>query len=594
MKSKLIIVDISNFIFRAFYAIRPLTAPDGTPVNAVNGVLSMMLKMVSTHRPTHMLIARDLRGDTFRNELYSEYKANRSDPPEDLVPQFSLIETLIKNLGMKSCAVTNYEADDVIGSAVERWKGEVDEILIASGDKDLMQFVGDNVFILDTMKDVIYDEKGVFEKMGVLPSQIVDYLSIVGDASDNIPGMKGIGAKGAAKLLAEHKSLDRCIEVKDTYTAKKLVNAFENHLEDALLSKKLIEIETKLDLEVNFEELEYRFTPSSELKEFLSSLGFKAAIKKLDNVAYQDHVASENDQKGEFVRVNTLVFESESISFDEAMSLIKEAREIAIYSSYNETFQTSTANFSFSLDGEKGFNLKDLDQDQYIEMMHVLWGEKERTILGSDLKKDWRFLLHHNIDVSASCFDVSQAHYIVDVSTRHELEVLAEKYLDHQLNSDGEIFSERSEHACCIFKIAAELQAQLERLKLNHVYYDIDQRLTPVLAKMENDGIMLNKKYLAVLESDFSKRLQIIADEINGHYEGEINLKSPKQVGELLFEKLGLPVIKKTKTGYSTDVEVLEELDSRALSPVPGLILQFRELEKLLSTYVKTLLLFIF
>lgn len=201
-KKRLIIVDVSNFIFRAFFAIRPLHSPEGVPVNAVYGMFSMLLKLLSDHRPTHLFLARDTKGGSFRNELYVEYKANRSEPPEDLVPQFALIDKLISKMNLPTFSHEQYEADDIIGSACTQWKDEFDEIFIASGDKDLMQFVGGNIKLLDTMKDKLYSPDDVLEKMGVRPEQIVDYLSMVGDSSDNIPGMKGIGAVG-------HKTLSR-------------------------------------------------------------------------------------------------------------------------------------------------------------------------------------------------------------------------------------------------------------------------------------------------------------------------------------------------------------------------------------------------
>ena len=202
-KKRLIIVDVSNFIFRAFFAIRPLNAPDGTPVNAVYGMFTMLLKLLADHQPTHIFLARDTKGGSFRNQLYDQYKANRSAPPEDLIPQFALIDKLISRMNLPTFSHDNFEADDIIGSACVQWKDQFDEIFIASGDKDLMQFVGGNTKLLDTMKDKLYSPDDVEEKMGVRPEQIVDYLSIVGDASDNIPGMKGIGAVGAAKLLKE-------------------------------------------------------------------------------------------------------------------------------------------------------------------------------------------------------------------------------------------------------------------------------------------------------------------------------------------------------------------------------------------------------
>jgi len=213
-KKRLIIVDVSNFIFRAFFAIRPMNAPDGTPTNAVYGMFTMLLKLLSDHRPTHIFLARDTKGGSFRNELYSEYKANRSEPPEDLVPQFALIEKLIQKMNLPTFSHDNFEADDIIGSAATQWKSEFDEIYIASGDKDLMQFVGGNVYLLDTMKDKLYSPPDVVEKMGVEPAQIVDYLSIVGDSSDNIPGMKGIGAVGAANLLKEYGTLETSLPIK--------------------------------------------------------------------------------------------------------------------------------------------------------------------------------------------------------------------------------------------------------------------------------------------------------------------------------------------------------------------------------------------
>ena len=278
---RLIVVDVSNFIFRAFFAIRPLTSPEGTPVNDVYGVLTMFLKLLSQYRPTHILMARDTAGGSFRNEMYEEYKANRTEPPEDLVPQFALIKELIQKMELPHAEHDDYEADDIIGSAVTQWKDEFDEILIASGDKDLMQFVGGNIKMLDTMKDKTYDAKGVLEKMGVNPDQIVDYLSMVGDSSDNIPGMRGIGAKGAAKLLAEHGTLDKCIEVKDTFKGKKLTTAFSEHLEEGLLSRDLIKIKTDVDLKKSAEDVKISFYPSDELISFLEGLGFKTIINKL-------------------------------------------------------------------------------------------------------------------------------------------------------------------------------------------------------------------------------------------------------------------------------------------------------------------------
>ena len=277
MKKKLIIVDISSFIFRAFYAIRPLTSPDGIPVNAVHGVWNMVFKLLSQYSPTHIVMARDTGEKTFRHELYDEYKANRTEVPEDLIPQFAIIHELVEAMKLANQKKVGYEADDIIGTICTKWKDDFDEILIASGDKDLMQFVDEKVKLVDTMKDIIYDREGVFNKMNVWPEQIVDYLSIVGDASDNIPGMKGIGAKGAAKLLDQYKTLETCIENKGEMKGKRVIDAFENHVDDALLSKKLIKIFTEVELDIKPDDSINSFGPNPDLEAFFERYGFKSA-----------------------------------------------------------------------------------------------------------------------------------------------------------------------------------------------------------------------------------------------------------------------------------------------------------------------------
>ena len=214
-----------------------MTSPKGLPVNAVYGVLTMMMKLLQNYNPTHVILARDSKGGSFRNEKYEQYKANRGEPPEELVPQFAIIEELIAKMEIPALAIPNYEADDIIGSFAVQFKDSFDEILIASGDKDLMQFVGGHIKMVDTMKDKIYDREGVFEKMGVFPEQVVDYLSLIGDSSDNIPGVKGIGAKGASKLLAEYKDLDNVFKNLDSLSNKRSRTALEKNGDDAFYQK---------------------------------------------------------------------------------------------------------------------------------------------------------------------------------------------------------------------------------------------------------------------------------------------------------------------------------------------------------------------
>lgn len=613
MKTRLIVVDVSNFIFRAFFAIRMLNSPDGTPVNAVQGVLSMLLKLMADYRPTHILLARDTAGGTFRNEMYEAYKANRSEPPEELVPQFALIDELIKKMQLPQSSDNNFEADDIIGSAVTQWRDKFDEILIASGDKDLMQFVGGPVKMLDTMKDKIYGPDDVFEKMGVRPDQIVDYLSMVGDSSDNIPGMKGIGAKGAAKLLEEYGTLEKCIENKDKMSGKKLINAFENHLDDALMSKKLVQIVTDVDLGLSAENSEFKFYPSDELLEFLSSLGFKSAIKKLQDMRYQDHIAENNDESSSFVDLvekKAEAFKFELIDSDELVAGLVEKLKASSACSLDSLYDSEDIisrelkAMAISFNGNEAslVDFSKLSEKSFEEILKWTWGNEHLEICSEHIKKDYSYCVVHQRDFKALTFDVVQAHYNTSSLTRHDLasmsdEVLGRKLeltpskkeqtlLDFEQTQNLDFIGERS---CLILQIAELLKGKLKEQGVEDIYYLMDDKLNPVLAKMEVWGISLDRAFLKDLEEELAVKLENIEKSIADIVGDKINLNSPKQVGELLFEKLNLPVLKKTKTGASTDVEVLEELAAMNVSEVPELILQYRELGKLQSTYVKAL-----
>ncbi len=607
---KLIVVDVSNFIFRAFFAIRPLTSPEGVPVNAVYGVLTMFLKLLSQYRPTHILMARDTAGGSFRNELYDQYKANRTEPPEDLIPQFALIKELIEKMGLPYSEDNNYEADDIIGSAVTQWKEDFDEILIASGDKDLMQFVGDNIKMLDTMKDKIYDNNGVFEKMGVYPNQIVDYLSMVGDSSDNIPGMKGIGAKGAAKLLAEHGTLEKCIEVKDTFTGKKLTTAFGEYLEDGLLSKKLIQIVTDVDLKKSADETAITFYPSDELIAFLEGLGFKSAINKLMDLRKAEYDA-QNDG-GTVLPAGVISLEHKIVNneddFSNLLEVIDSVEALALHTEYDsgDIFNRQISSCSISVDGENTYFIpfdecSKLSNEHLKKLLLKTWAEPDLEIVSEHWKRDFFFGAHNNYEINCKPFDTTQVHYILDPGSKHDIISASKEYFDFTLEArpKKDLYLKEMDleararfcgsRAALSYKLTESYKGELKEKNLLSLYNELDQPLMKILSKMEMAGVELDINQLKTMEESLEEALGNIEAEIFEVTKEEINLNSPKQVGELLFTKLELPVIKKTKTGYSTDSSVLETLDGKNLSPIPGLILQYRELGKLLSTYVKTL-----
>ena len=622
MEKKLIIVDISGFIFRAYYAIRPMNAPDGTPTNALNGVLSMLLKLIERYRPTHIILAQDSKEKTFRHEMYDQYKANRSEPPEDLIPQFHLIHQLALKMGLSCKKMIGFEADDIIGSLCVQWKSSFEDIFIASSDKDLMQFIGGNIKMLDTMKDKLYDSDGVKEKMGVWPDQIVDYLSIVGDTSDNVPGMKGIGAKGASQLLDQYKTLDECIKSKSDFKGKRLINAFENHVEDALLSRRLVRIKSDLDLELSLKDMKLSFCPSEELIEFLRALGFKRDVSRLENLAEK----LKSDEKNEEVEKKVNDFELSVVSDESQMNnilaLVQKSEKISLFTEYSESlsFDKEIIGFSLSLNGKSSFyfpvnhpidsddsSFKNLPIESTDQFLRAVLSTDNVEIVSEHFKRDFLFFSRlANEIIKAKFFDTVQSHYVIDSSGNHELSAMVSRYLNIELsmlNKKGPTFSQLSieeagkylgERSCCNFLLAGCFKEELKSLDLVSVYFDMDLKLLPILAKMEAEGILINENFFKELEGDFSEKLRTIESNVmealsNVCDADGLNLRSPKQVSHLLFEKLGLPVISKTKTGYSTSADVLEELDSKGISEIPRMILEFRELDKLVSTYVKAI-----
>lgn len=600
-KSRLIIVDVSNFIFRAFYAVRPMHSATGVPTNAVYGVLTMMLKLLADHQPTHVLLARDTKGGSFRNELFENYKANRTEPPEDLIPQFALIDELLNKMNLPSSSDTRFEADDIIGSAATQWKNHFDEILIASGDKDLMQFVGGNIRMLDTMKDKIYSPADVEEKMGVRPDQIVDYLAIVGDTSDNIPGMKGIGAVGAAKLLKEYGTFENIVANKANLKGKKVIEAFENHLEDGIISKKIAQIVTDVDLQRQVEETKVNFYPTHELSNFLKDLGFKSILVKLEEMRFQHHMGKESDERlvvQEDLNVTSVLFEQKvevnykltevtNENLADVLKALEEAEMVAVNPIFSETediYQRELTRLYFTLSELEVFTA---GKEFVTSILEKTWGNPKVEVIGDNLKRDYVYSLIHDIPFNSQLFDITLAHFNINTNIRHDIDVLMEEYLNLKVSED-ENFN-NALRAYVLLRLKNIFTEEMKKLKVLEIYETIDLKIIPVLARMEKEGIYLNTNYLKELEVELNAEIKKVEAEILQASGEEINLNSPKQVGALLFEKLGLPIVKKTKTGYSTDAEVLEELDGMNLSPIPGMLLVYREYGKILSTYVRAL-----
>ncbi len=594
---RLIVVDISSFIFRAFFAIRPMTSPKGEPVNAVYGILTMLMKLLQNYNPTHVVLARDTKGGSFRNELYPEYKANRGAPPEDLVPQFALIERLIDVMEIPHLAMEKYEADDIIGSIVTQFKSDFDEIFIASGDKDLMQFVNGTTKMLDTMKDKIYGREEVHEKMGVWPEQIMDYLSLVGDSSDNIPGVKGIGAKGASKLLEEYKTLDELIKNIDKLTNKRAKTALEKNIEDAHLSRKLVQIPTDIQLGFKPDDLKYTMEGHDGFLEYLDELNFKSLRAKVSNGAGNSVL---NNKPKTYIDYEVI---KEQKKYDQLVEALEKEDQVYIeaFFTHDDYLRLDPVVFGLAT-GSKNYLFYAEDFD-YCETILKISQIEDLLLVSSNVKSIYDCLYKHEKTADIKVFDITQAHFVLDAERKHNLQTMALEFLTENVplikDLRKENFEDIASHKNFEFGFAKRLFSgirvypwlakKLEETGVASVFYDLDAPLMPILARMEWEGVNLDVKYYAKLEKEFTKITEEINQKVLDVCGKEVNLKSPKQVRELLFEDLGLPVVKKTKTGPSTDSSVLETLDHMGESEVPGLILKYREIEKLNSTYVKAL-----
>ncbi len=594
---KLIIIDISNFIFRAFFAIRPLHAPDGTPVNAVYGVLSMLHNLIVKYQPTHILVARDTKEGSFRKEIYPEYKANRSEPPDELVPQFALVDELIKVLGLPEIKAANYEADDIIGSVALQWKNDFDEILIASGDKDLMQFVDGPIKMLDTMKEKTYSREDVKDKMGVYPEQIVDYLSLVGDTSDNIPGVAGIGPKGAQNLLEEFGSLENILQNISSIKNKRSQTALLAGPEKATLSKELVKIVCDLKLKFTYDETAYKLKLTPIVEDFLNRMGFRSWLAKLENFK----IATPTSDKPVYVapaRTESKTVERWTLA--DFKKYIQGEEVISITHVCDDELDQHQCWRGMAVATSKATGYLVLSSEEAKTLVDILH-EAHALVVCYQSKPILQLAFVANVSPDFKYFDLAQAHFILNPEYRHDLTTITEEFLGYKLSApskgQGDLFGQETdedlkyqgEKAEAILKLYPILRAKMKEMNVERAYDDLDIPLIKVLAAMELEGVSLDIPFYKELENEFSTQIDEIEKEVFKVAGDKVNLRSPKQVGELLFEKLQLPVIRKTKTGYSTDAEVLNELVALKVSPIPEYLLRYREVEKLLSTYVKAL-----
>ncbi len=601
--------------------MRELTAPDGTPVNAVYGVATMLGRLIDEAGPRYLAVVYDSKEPSFRKLRYPEYKANRSAPPEMLIPQFDLIEKLVQVMGIPSFRQSGVEADDLIATLNRQWIGSDSNhrTVIVSGDKDLMALVNSKTQLWDTMKEVHYTPHEVMEKFGVEPSQVRDYLAMVGDASDNIPGITGIGPKGAEQLLKDYRTLEGVIEAakQGKIKGKKGEMIVEGE-SAALLSQELATLKEDIPLTISPEQAAFEFRVTRPLLDFVKHYNFRSLHSKYSSIG------SGQDAPLEVARENSLKPVFHTVSTEGALAdLVKVIREKKRFAFDTETTsldprKARLVGIAISFDSENGYyipvghELTLESRSPQLELETVLRGlapileDPSIPKIGQNLKYDIRVMRSQGVELQGIEADTMVAAYALDSSGRHNLDFLAKKYLGYDMKTYEEVTGKgasqigfeqvsieeatrySAEDAWAAFLLWERLRSEVSRAGVEKLFREVDLPMVGVVAEMEESGIKVDVPFLQKLEREFEQDLRSIEKRILAFSKNPgLNLNSPKQLAGFLFEELSLPPQSKTKTGYSTDASVLEAL--APLHEAPRLLLEFREISKLKGTYVQPL-----
>lgn len=626
MSHPLYIVDGSGYIFRAYYGVAPLSNSKGFPTNALLGFSRMLLKLIKDVDARYLTVAFDTGKPTFRHEMYSEYKANRGDCPEDLVPQMPYFRKIVEAFGLRSLEMPGFEADDVIATIADNFANkkcdsEVDKVVIVSGDKDLTQLVNENITVWDAMRDVYFTPKTVKEKFGVSPEQIVDYLALVGDSSDNVPGIAGVGPKSAQKLIEHFGSIDRLVENLEAIDAidglrgkKSLIEKIKHGQEKLALSRELVSLRYDVAPFDNISKSDEFFWDSyndSLLEPLFLELEFDSLLKTLLGVERQKNLEKFRNyvlvNKKNFSELLLKLEQAQSFSFDvETTSLNPRTCELVGISfavSENEAFYIPI--MSNNGTDEDLFDLEFLRNN----LNPIFTSDKLK--IAHNVKFDLAVLKHQGFKVLNPFFDTMLASYVLRPEGRkHGLKSLSSEILginmttyDEMLGGEKDILNVSLENLAQYAAADSDLTLQLYRYfdvelakfsKEEHgpakVFLEIEMPLVEVLCEMEDVGVELDLNFLQQLSNKFEVDLENLQGSIYAFAGEEFNINSPKQLAEILFEKLQIPTkgLKKTKSGFSTDASVLSQLVS--LHPIAEKLLEYRELFKLKSTYVDVLL----
>lgn len=601
-KEQVYLIDGSSYIYRAYFAIRHLSNSKGEATNAVYGFTNMLLNLLREHKPDHVAVIFDSKGPTFRKELYSEYKANRAAMPDDLVPQIPLIKEVVKAFNLPALEKPGYEADDIIATLARRYAEQGFKVTVVTGDKDLMQIVNDRVQLLDTMKGKVSGRQEVIERFGVPPEQVLEILGLAGDTSDNIPGVPGIGEKTASTLIQEFGDIENLLANVDKVKGKKRQENLRTYADQARLSRKLADLVYDLEIAVSADDILVGEPNREALEELFRNLEFH----KL-----QQEFAAEKPTtqvEGDYRTVTT------EADLAEMISCLREAGSFAFDTETTSlnAVQAELVGLSFAVKAHQAWYVpvghrylgvpEQLPLALVLEKLKPVLEDPQLAKIGQNIKYDALVLRNAGIELTGISVDTMVLSYVLYPEAKsHGLDALALEHLNHRMIPYAEMtgtgkkqicFSEveveravtyAAEDADITLQLAEKLLAELPEGELHDLFYQVEMPLVAVLIRMEWNGIRIDADFLAKLSGHLGEKLAVLEQEIHTLAGGPFNINSPKQLGEVLFEKLSLPKGKKTKTGWSTNVEVLTALAGE--HEIAEKILEYRSVGKLKNTY---------
>ncbi|MFQ5485760.1 MAG: DNA polymerase I, partial [Desulfobacterales bacterium] len=606
-EKKLYLIDGSAYIYRAFHAIRALSNSKGMPTNAVFGFTRMILKLFETQAPQYAVMLFDAKGPTFRHDIYGSYKANRPPMPADLVVQLPYIKEITKGFNIPMMETPGFEADDLIGTLANMAARDDISVTMITGDKDFLQLVTDKIIVWDPMKDKTHDTDEIRKRFEVEPHQLIDVMGLSGDASDNVPGVPGIGEKTALSLIKQFGSIEKIYQNIDKITKKKLHENLLKYKDQAMMSRTLVTIDTRVPLTFDMEAFRLRSSDTKTLSQLFRELEFRELQMKFPETS---------DLSGKKYQA---ILDRRSLT-----ALASRLADAGFFALDTETtsknpMRAKIVGLSFSFSPDEAFyvpcahedsdRLRQVNIDAVLDRLRPVLEDPEIKKIGQNIKYDWIVLARHGIKLAGVIFDTMLASYLINPSKRaHNLNQIALDFLGHRKITYQEVAG-KGKTALNFSRVSIEkavpyacedaditllayyvLEKKLDEIDLTTLLQTVEIPLIPVLMKMEMRGICVDRERLSRLSKSFADQLNALEQMIYEVAGETFNIKSSQQLGYILFEKLNLPVQKKTKkkTGYSTDVDVLTNLASH--HELPALVLRHRTLAKLKSTYADALL----